>query len=46
MGDVAADILCGLSLTDEEGKEYSKVKEASDVHFTGRQNIAYERVKI
>lgn len=45
LGDGPDEILCVLTITGGEKKEFTKVKEVFDAHFTGRQNIVYERAK-
>lgn len=45
MGDKADDIMSMQSLTDEERKNYSKVKDAFEKHFVCKYNLIYERAK-
>lgn len=45
MRDADDDILCALSITEEEKKEYTNVKETFDAHFIGRENIGPNLIK-
>ena len=45
MGDAADDILSSLSLTTEEKKVYTTVRDKLEAHFVKKRNVIYERSK-
>lgn len=45
MGDEADDVLCVLSLSDDDKKKYELVKQAFEKHCVGKHNVIYERAK-
>ena len=45
MGDEADDILRSFTLSEEDRKKYSPVKEQFDAHFVKRRNVIFERAK-
>ena len=45
MGDQADDIFRSFTLSEEERKSYSVVKEKFDRHFIQRRNVIFERAR-
>ena len=45
MGDKADDILASFTLSDEDRKKYSTVKEKFDRYFAKKRNVIFERAK-
>lgn len=45
MEEAVDNILCALLLTEEEKKDYKKVKKGFDVHCTGKIIVIHEQDK-
>ena len=45
MGDQADDIFRSFTLSDEDAKKYSEVKNKFEGHFVKRRNVIYERAR-
>lgn len=45
MGSEAEDILVSLQLSDEEAKDYDKLKSSFEKHFIPRRNVIFERAR-